>query len=217
MIKRKKMKKLAIYLLLLFTFVASAQAQQMRKVDNIQGFEKKLLQEAKTVQSIESDFTQVKYLDVLDTKVTSKGKFFYKKPSMICMDYARPMNYLIVINGGKIKIVSDGKKSVMNLTANKMMKEMQGMLTACMVGDLSQISSSYHQEYFEDSNYYLVKIKPISRAVQAYINMIQIYLDKRDMSVHKLRLSETATNYTEYTFYNKKFNSLRDDSKFSVR
>lgn len=210
------MKKITIYLLLLFT-VLTVQAQQMRKMDNVQGFEKRLLQEAKTVQSIESDFTQVKFLDVLDTKVTSKGKFFYKKTNMICMDYARPMNYLIVINGGKLKIVSDGKKNVMNLTSNKMMKEMQGMLTACMVGDLSQMSSNYRQEYFEDNNYYLVKIRPLSKTVQAYISTIQIYLDKRDMSVHKLRMSETAANYTEYTFYNKKFNSLKDEAKFSVR
>lgn len=29
------------------------------------------------------------------------------------MEYARPMNYLIVINGSKLKIVADGKKSIM--------------------------------------------------------------------------------------------------------
>lgn len=211
------MKKLIVNIVLLFAFVGSLGAQQMRKMDNVQVFERKLLQEAKIVQSIESDFTQIKYLDVFDTKVTSKGKFYYKKVNMISMEYARPMNYSIVINAGKLKIISDGKKSVMNLTANKMMKEMQGMLTACMVGDLSQMSSNYRQEFFEDANYYLVKIKPISKIVQACVNNIQIYLDKKDMSVHKLRLSETATNYTEYTFYNKKFNSLKDETKFSIR
>ena len=46
---------------------------------------------------------------------------------------------------------------------------------------------------------------------------IEIYLDKKDMSVHKLRLSETATNYTEYEFYNKKFNSLKNETKFAIR
>ncbi len=210
------MKELTVYLLMFFLFVLPAQAQ-MKKMNSAQEFEKRLFQEAKTIQSIESDFTQVKYLDVFDSKVTSKGKFYYKKSNMICMNYAHPMNYLIVINGGKLKIVSDGKKNVMNLTANKMMKEMQGILTACMVGDLSQMASNSHQEYFEDANFYLVKIKPTSKAVQAYISSMQIYLDKKEMSVHKLRLFETAENYTEYTFYNKKFNSLKDDTKFSVR
>lgn len=198
-------------------FIATAHAQQMKKMTQLQEFEILLAKTAQTVQSIESDFTQVKYLDVFDEKVTSKGKFYYRKSNQICMDYSRPMNYLIVINGSKLKIVSDGKKSIMNLSANKMMNQMQDMLTACMIGDLSKMTPNYRLEYFEDARYFLVKIKPVSKAIQAYIAGIDIYLDKKDMSVYKLRLNETATNYTEYEFYNKRFNSLKDDAKFSVR
>ena len=91
------------------------------------------------------------------------------------------------------------------------------MKKSCMVGDLSNMSPGYALEYFEDAHYYLILIKPVSKAVQAYINQIQIYLDKKDMSVHKLRLSETATNYTEYEFSDKKFNSLKDETKFTIR
>lgn len=209
----------ATYTLLLLLLIASSSlhAQPMKKLANVQEFDQRLAQQAQTVQSIESDFTQVKYLDVLDEKVTSRGKFYYKKSNQICMEYARPMNYLIVINGAKLKIVSDGKKNVMNLSSNKMMNQMQDMLTACMVGDLSKMAPNYRLEYFEDAQYYLVKIKPVSKAVQAYIAGIEIYLSKKDMSVHKLRLSETATNYTEYEFTNKRFNSLKDETKFAVR
>lgn len=95
------------------------------------------------------------------------------------MDYAQPMNYLIVINNNQLKIVSDGKKSIMDLHSNKMMNQMQDMLTACMVGDLSNMSPGYALEYFEDTHYYLIQIKPVSKAIQAYINQIQIYLDKK--------------------------------------
>lgn len=207
----------AIYTLLFLLWVHTLSAQQMKKVAHLQAFEKRLLQEAQTVQSIESDFMQVKYLDVFDEKVISKGKFYYQKSNQICMEYAKPLNYLIVINGAKLKVVSDGKKSIMNLTTNKMMAQMQDMLTACMIGDLSKMTPNYQLEYFEDTRYYLVKIKPVSKAVQAYIAGIEIYLDKKDMSVHKLRLSETATNYTEYEFSNKKFNSLKDEARFAVR
>ena len=159
----------------------------------------------------------MKYLDILDEKVTSKGKFYYQKSGKIRMEYAQPVNYLIVINDSRLKIVSDGKKSVMSLTANKMMTQMQDMLTACMIGDLSKMSSDYKLEYFENDSYYIVKIKPVNKAIQAYISEIEIYLDKKDMSVYKLRLSETATNYTEYEFYNKRFNALKDETKFSIR
>lgn len=206
-----------IYLLLSLFFISSAHAQQMKKMTQLQEFESRLAKEAQTVQSIESDFKQEKYLDVFDEKVTSKGKFYYQKSNKICMEYFRPMNYLIVINGSKLKIVSDGKKSIMNLSSNKMMNQMQDMLTACMVGDLTKMSSNYQLEYFEDARHYLVKIKPVSKTIQAYIAGIEIYLDKKDMSVYKLLLHETATNYTEYEFYNKRFNSLKDEAKFTIR
>ena len=156
-------------------------------------------------------------IEILDEKVTSKGKFYYQKSGKIRMEYAQPVNYLIVINDSRLKIVSDGKKSVMSLTANKMMNQMQDMLTACMIGDLSRISSDYKLEYFENDSYYIVKIKPVNKAIQAYISEIEIHLDKKDISVYKLRLSETATNYTEYEFYNKRFNALKDETKFSIR
>lgn len=211
------MRILLTYLLLSILSIATAQAQAMKKLVNLQEFESKLAKEAQTVASIESDFTQVKYLDVFDEKVTSKGKFYYQKSNKIRMEYFHPMDYLIVINGSKLKVISDGKKSIMNLSSNKMMNQMQDMLTACMVGDLSKMSSSYQLTYFEDVRYYLVKIKPTNKAIQAYITGIDIYLDKKDMSVYKLRLSETATNYTEYEFYNKKFNSLKNEEKFEIR
>lgn len=210
------MKKLFTQLLLTFVAVSSLQAQQMRKINQMQEFDKRLSEETQTLQSIESDFSQTKYLDVLDEKVKSKGKFYYKKSNKIRMEYTSPINYLIVINGSKLKIVSDGKKSIMNVNSNKMMNEVQNMLTACTVGDLSKMSANYRLEYFEDAKSYLVKIKPISKTLQAYITSIQIYLDKKDMSVYKMILSETATNYTEYEFYNKKFNSLKNEAIFAI-
>lgn len=203
--------------LFIISGVSCMHAQTMKKLTHMQDFENRLAREAQTIQSIESDFTQVKYLDILDEKVTSKGKFYYQKSDKICMEYAEPINYLIVINGTRLKIVADGKKSTVSLNSNKMMNQMQDMLTACMVGDLSKMSSDYQLEYFEDARYYLVKIKPVNKAIQAYIRGIEIYLDKKDMSVHKLRLAETATDYTEYEFYNKRFNALKDETKFAVR
>lgn len=208
--------KLATTFILALMLVANGYAQ-MTKITDTGEFDRRLTAEAQHLQSIESDFTQEKYLDVFDEKIISKGKFYYQKENKVRMDYTRPLDYLIVINNAKLKIVSDGKKSIMNLSANKMMNQMQDMITACMVGDLSKLSANYQLTCFEDSKTYLVKIKPTNKAVQAYIHQIDIYLDKKDMSVMKLRLSETETNYTEYLFHNKRFNTLTDEKLFEIR
>ena len=207
------MKIVSLSLLVCLLFCATAGAQ-MKKLADVAGFQKRLAQGTATIESIESDFTQVKYLDVFNEKVTSQGKFYFRKKNKICLEYTRPIRYSMVINEKQLIIDSDGKKTVMNLSSNKMMNEMQGVLTASMVGDLTLLSSDYQLEYLEDANYYLVRIKPLSKAVLAYIFEIQVYLDKKDMSVLRLRLLESAVNYTEYTFLNKKYNSLKDDVRF---
>ena len=48
------------------------QAQQMKKLTDLKDFEARLLQEAVNIESIESNFTQIKYLDVTDEKITSR-------------------------------------------------------------------------------------------------------------------------------------------------
>lgn len=211
------MKTIYLFLTLTVAFLAPIQAQTMKELHNLGEFNRKLLAASAATESIESSFTQVKFLDVLNESIVSKGTFYFKKTDKICLDYRSPMAYLMVINGHKIKIVADGKKSLMNLKSNQMMNEVQTMMTACMVGDLSKMSANYQLQYFEDATHYLIKIKPLSKAVQAYIKQIQIKLNKKEMSVDTLRISETATNYTEYTFSNKKFNTLKDDQRFNVR
>ncbi len=207
------MKRLYIYLLILIC-VPQINAQ-IKKMKDVETFKQRIEKEATSVKSIESDFTQIKHLNLFNEDITSKGKFYYKYNDKISLDYSSPTKYLIVINGDKLKIVSDGKKNVMSLKSNKIMKEMRGMLTACMSGNISQISG-YNMEYFEDASSYLITVKPTNKSVQGYISGFDIYMDKKDLSVSKLRISESATDYTDYLFHNKKFNTLTDDKKFSV-
>jgi len=98
-----------IYCLLLFctciSLKLSAQ-EELKPLASIAAFQERLKQEAANIRSIESDFTQEKYLDVFSEKVISKGRFYFKQDNMIRMDYSSPLNYLIIINGQKLKTVS---------------------------------------------------------------------------------------------------------------
>ena len=189
---------------------------QTRDVADMQKFEEQLKATADRLTSIESDFTQVKHLDMFDEDVISKGKFYYLKDNKISLDYSQPLSYLIVINGSRLKIVADGKKSVMQLNSNKMMNEMQDMITACMVGDLKRMNSGYELKYQEDERQYIVNIVPRSKAVKEYVSAIEIRLSKADMSVDQLRMYENEADYTDYRFTNKRFNQLKDERRFAI-
>lgn len=206
-----------ICLLLLVCCLPVAAQQDIKPLASLTVFQERLKKEAASLSSIESDFTQEKFLDVFNEKIISKGRFYYKQENMIRMDYTSPVDYQIVINGRKLKIVSEGKTNVVDLGSNQMMNEMKGMLSACMIGDLSSMTSAYKLDYYESPTLYVVKIRPVSKSVQAYISEIVISIDKKDMSVQTLRLSENAKDYTEYHFTNRKYNTLTSDEKFIIR
>ena len=202
--------------LLIFTIAALGAAAQAGGIADMKKFESRLKATSEQLTSIESDFVQVKHLDMFDEDVISKGKFYYVKDNKISLDYSQPMSYLIVINGGKLKIVADGKKSIMQLSTNKMMNQMQDMITACMVGDLSRMNDNYNLEYQENDNQYIINITPRSRQVKDYVSAIEIRLSKADMSVDQLRMYENEADYTNYKFSNKRFNQLKDQSRFVI-
>ncbi|MGZ6540106.1 MAG: hypothetical protein ACXVEB_17155, partial [Bacteroidia bacterium] len=74
------MKKLVSVILLFSALSSFAQAPAgFKPVKDTAAFKVKMESESKLVNSIESDFTQEKYLSVMSEKIVSKGHFCFKK------------------------------------------------------------------------------------------------------------------------------------------
>ncbi|MCQ2376164.1 MAG: outer membrane lipoprotein carrier protein LolA [Salinivirgaceae bacterium] len=207
------MRNIVAIILLLTSFALSAQNKPVANVDE---FKHRLANEAKNIKSIESRFVQNKYLEVFDEQVKSTGTFRYQESDKISFAYDKPVDYLMVINGGRIKIEADGKKSTMNLGSNQMANGIQSMMVACVTGQLDAIESDYTVNYFENDKFYSVEIEPKKAAIKSYISNIKIELNRVTMMVETLRLTEQGNNYTEYQFQNPKYNVTFGQSQFSV-
>lgn len=206
--------------ILLFCSLCTASAalgQSWQKMESREVFDRRLNETAANTHSIDCDFIQEKYLDVFAEKILSKGKFYFRKENKIALCYTQPLDYLIVIDGQKLKTVSEGKTNVVDLSSNKMMDGMNRLLAACMTGNLGLLQEGYRMEFLEDPAYYLVRIRPQQEALKSYIREMALWFDKKDMAVVRLRLSENESDYTEYQFLNRQFNTLHDDEKFTIR
>ena len=216
------MKRIVLNLMLLAgCFPAFAQSE-MKPLTDVEDFKKKMAAETQKMNTIECDFTQIKHLTAVSGDIISKGKFYYQKEDKVSLDYTDPVKYLIVINGTKIKIVSNGKTSVSDIPAN--MKPMQETISACMTGNLQAMTGNYKMEYYQNSKEYLIKIFPQNEGAKAMLEGINIYLDKNDLSVSRLVMLEASRDknakdkdYTEYQFSNKKLNVSIPASRFSIK
>jgi outer membrane lipoprotein-sorting protein len=210
-------------MLLVGYFAAFAQ-NDMKPLTDEEAFKKKMATEAQKVNTIECDFTQVKHMVALAGDIVSKGKFYYRKEDKVSLDYITPIKYLIVINGSKIKMVSNGKTNTFDVASNGLMKEMKDVISACMTGNLSAMSGNYKMEYYQNSKEYLVKIFPLNESAKAILDGVNIYLDENDLSVTRLQMIEASKDkkakdkdYTEYQFSDKKLNVDIPESRFAVK
>lgn len=208
------MKKLYIILLFANIFISGSFAQG-KKLTSTDTFYKEMLKATGTIHSIESDFRQIKHLDVFDENIESKGRFYYKEGNLVCLNYTQPAQYRIVICGNKIMSETQGSKNTVNLKSNKLMQELQNMLAACMTGDLSKLSG-YKLDIYDSISHYTIHVKPESKSLLTYISGFEINVDKKSFSVNKLRINESGANYTDYLFSNQKLNTLKDDKMFTI-
>lgn len=205
----------ALLYILLLSFAIFG--QEMQPVTNVADFERKLKETAGKIESVESNFRQEKFMKVFSDKMVSTGMFYYRKPNKISLQYNKPMEYVVTINGDKLQTVTGGKKTTVNLGSNKMMAQMRGLIEASMIGNISALDKEYELQYFQSVSEYFVKISPANQAVKAYIKEIGITFDKKTMEVKRLRMTENNDDYTDYIFTNPQYNTLQSDEKFTVR
>ena len=214
--KNDTMNRITVLLYILLVSCALF-GQEMQPIADTAAFEKALKDAAAKIESVESNFRQEKYMKVFSDKMTSTGMFYYRKPNKISLQYNKPMQYAVTINGDKLQTVTAGKKTTVNLGSNKMMGQMKGLIEASMIGNIAALDKEYDLHYFQSPTEYFVRITPSSQSVKAYIKEIGIAFDKKTMSVKRLRMMENNDDYTDYIFTNPHYNTLHSDEKFTVR
>lgn len=215
-----KIHKRTIFLaVFICTFIISAKAQPtgFSAMKNSSGFKQKLIQVNQKTQTIQSDFVQEKHLDVFAEDISSKGKFWYKKQNKLRWQYTRPFNYLIVINGENISIKDDKKVNRFNSSSNKVFKQVNRMMTDIIQGNIFSNTNDFNFKYFENATLFLVIMSPKSKEMKEFLQQINVYFDKKDLSVSRLKMDESSGDYTNIKFINKKMNQAISDEKFIVR
>src|SRR4051812_45797244 len=84
---------LALTMVVCFSLTAHAQHPGYTQLADLTKFKQQFAEVSQKTNSIKSDFTQDKSLSMLSDKITSKGKFWYRKPDMLRMEYTQPFNY----------------------------------------------------------------------------------------------------------------------------
>lgn len=202
---------------LFFSISVSAQIPSgFKTIKDTAAFKQKMEAQSKLVNSIESDFTQEKYLSVMSENIITKGHFYFKKVNMLRWEYTEPLKYLIAINKDKMFIKDNGKVSKYDINSNKMFKSINDMMVNTVQGNLLG-NKDYKATYFENDKLYLLELMPLQKGAKDFLKVIQLYIDKTDYSIVKVKMIEPGDDYTSIDFSNRKTNQPISDEKFIIK
>ncbi len=198
-----------------FYCFSSFSQSSYKAIEDISLFKSNLAEMSRKTNTIKSDFIQEKNLSFLSEKIISKGLFYFKKENKIRWQYTEPFDYLIIINDDKIFIKDEDKESKYDMGSNKIFNEINKIITGCVQGEILNNDKDYKIEYYENDNFYYVKLTPYSDKMKEFLSNIDIYFDKKDLSVSKLEMIELSGDYTKIEFLNKKLNEEIPDKTFN--
>ena len=207
---------LILLLCTLFGHLLNAQPGGFSAVKDLVPFKSQFATASQKMESIESNFTQIKNLSLLKDKIQSKGTFFYKKGNKVRIEYSSPYYYLMVINQNAMTIKDDQKTSSYNTKSNKIMQSINNIMLDCMRGTIYS-NKDFMVEALENPKEYLLKMKPITSIMKKIFAHIEVFLDKKDFHVLRLNLVECNGDNSLMTFTHPIMNRNISDALFSVK
>jgi outer membrane lipoprotein-sorting protein len=208
-------KRICVLLGFLYCFTADAQYAGYSLLANTAAFKDQFAAASKKTNTIQSDFVQEKNLSMLSEKITSKGKFWFKKENLVRMEYNQPFKYLMILNNGKVYIKDAQKENTVSAASNKLFRQINNIIIDCMKGSALS-NSDFTSRIFEGAQSFLVELTPAEKNLKEFFQHINIIVDKKDYTATSIEMYEPGGDNTIIHFTNKQLNSTIADALFTT-
>lgn len=195
-------------------FSWQSQHPGFKPVQDLEAFAKKFKEASLKVQTINSDFKQEKNLAAITEKITSSGKFWFKRNNKVRLDYTSPFLYKLIINEDKIYIQDDQRENRINVKSNKLFQQINRIIVDCIQGSILE-SKDFKTFVFESDKQFLLEMKPASKQLGELFSSIVLIVNRNDYSVEVLKLNEAMGDNTVMFFTNKNINAPVPDNVFA--
>jgi outer membrane lipoprotein-sorting protein len=211
----KRSKIVLVLLTLIITGSSFCQDNdQFTPVENVEALKNMLQENTRDITTIVSDFIQEKHLAMLDEVLISKGRFIFKRENSLRWEYNEPIEYLIIIHKGEFMIRDENRVSRYEIESNPVFREINNIIVNMVSGRLPD-EDDFKVSFYENGLQYLTELSPAKPEVGNILSTIQVYLDKKDLTVSKVKLIESSEDHTIIRFINKQLNIELQEDVFS--
>lgn len=205
------MRILKIILFFLPAFML-AQNSQLTEAE-VKEFKKEVSKHSENLESLSSEFTQTKHMQLMEEEAVSEGKLYYRTPDVLKWEYYSPYNYKILFKEKQLHINDDGEKSVTSLRSHKMFNKLLNLISGSVNGKLLEDPENFRINYFKNGEYVQAVIVPQDAALKNMFSEIILIFNGNHV-VDSVKLMEENGDFTRIDFKNIALNPQLDSSVF---
>jgi outer membrane lipoprotein-sorting protein len=205
-----------LFFCLMFAGLAHAQPAGYKIIADNASFKQQFSAAARKLNTIQSDFVQEKNLAMLSEKISSSGKFWFKKENLVRMEYTSPFKYLMIINKNNVFIKDDQKENKISARSNKMFQQINRIIVDCVQGTALD-NKDFAVKTLEGRDGFLIYLSPLAKAMKDLFNNINVVVDKKDYSILRMEMVEAGGDNTIIRFTNKQLNIPVADALFAIK
>jgi outer membrane lipoprotein-sorting protein len=170
-----------------------------------------------SLNTLECNFIQLKYLSVLTEPSKSNGHFSFKNPGMVRWEYNDPFKYLVIINNDRLFLKDDKKTKSFEMTSGKAFVALSSAFGKLLHGDIFENKTDFACKYFENDRNYKLVLFPKAKELKKIFSSILLFFDKKQFSVSKVVMNELSGDKTEIEFTDRKINEGIAVDRFIIR
>ena len=193
----------------------SQQPEGFVEMKDVSEFKASIIETIGNIKTISAAFSQEKHLSIFSKTIDSQGTMAFKAPGNLRWTYTSPYSYEILIKNQEISINDGGKVNTFDLSSSEKFSEINGLILNSITGkilDDERFTTTYH----ENATFQLVVLRPRAKEMSSLISEIHLFIDPNKKQVSKIKIVESASDYTVIKFSNQILNQPMSDGIFST-
>ncbi len=178
-------------------------------------FAQELKEKCSEVKSIACKFVQTRSASVLAQDTDKHGKYFFLQPYHVLLAFDD--GDYIKITSTMFEIKQNGHVHATKVSSNPMLKRLNSLLSACISGDASQITSGFDTEITANEDEFMLKLLPLRGRTGKKATETQLVFNRKDMSLKMMKMTQATGDFLQYRFYDVQYNTDLAQSLFDIK
>jgi len=177
----------------------------------------KITDSSAKLESLICDFEQVKVLSILEEKMVSTGKMYYRNDNRLRWEYFSPYIYTFILNDKTIVTQAENsKKNVIDIKSSRIFQEIVKIMMHGINGNGLKDIKNFSTSYFWSENQWRVHLIPTQKDMKKMFSTIKLTFNVKNYTVDKVEMIDENGDTTTILLSGKQFNKKIGDEKFIV-